>query len=464
MDTYFNQLKKEVIDSLVEYSNSSDLSNVYPEFLSIYTLICISKGDYLDDYDKSLLDSLLNEGSNDIDLRLNDFFDYIESRYNECHGVFNKIEIASHSHAYTSERSVRVYKALERLNSIEASFDSSYGKVFNALLDFISKNSGKKAGEFYTPSTVVDLMVKIISPEENKTIYDPVCGSAGLLIQATEFIKSKSGDLTNTSLYGQEINSSTWQLAKQNLLVNALFNSCIYLGNTLLNPSNLGPDGQIVKYDYVLANPPFSLKNWEKGHYFTEDSRFSYGIPPKNNADYAFVQHCLASLNETGKAAIIVSASSLFRMGSEGKIRQRLIEKNVVEAIIALPSNLFHGTSIAPNILILNNNKNSEDIVFIDASENFKERDHLNTLDENHKSLILSLFNERKDSKRLCAVISREQILEKEAGVLSVSSYIKKDHFHKVEESFSDLQAKQVCLTNRLTQLEDEMLKLTKGN
>lgn len=463
MDTYYNQLKKEVIDSLVEYSSSSDLANVYPEFLSIYTLICISKGDYLDDYDKSLLDSLLNRECNDIDLKLNEFFDYIESRYNELHGVFNKIEIASPSQAYTRERSGLIHMTLERLNSLEMSFDSSYGKVFNALLDFISKNSGKKAGEFYTPNTVVDLMVKIISPEENKTIYDPVCGSAGLLIKATEYIKSKNGDLTNTSLFGQEINSSTWQIAKQNLLVNDLFNSCIYLGNTLLNPANLGPDGQIIKYDYVLANPPFSLKNWDKGHCFTEDSRFIYGNPPKNNADYAFVQHCLASLKETGKAAIILSSSSLSRMGSEGKIRQRLIEDNVVEAIIGLPSNLFHGTTIAPNIIILNNNKNSEDITFIDASENFKAQDYGNTLDENHKSLILSLYNERKDSKGLCAVISRKQVLEKEGGVLSVSSYIKKDHFHKVEESLSELQAKQNSLTNRLNQLENEMLKLLKS-
>lgn len=462
MDTYCNKLKKDVIDSLIEYSSSSDLSDVYLEFLSFYTLICISKSGYLDDYDKSSLNSILNE-STEINIKLNQFFDYLETQYDELYGVFDKIEIPLHLYSYNNERNRRTHITLERLNSLEMSYGCSYGDAFNALLDFISKNSGKKAGEFYTPNSVVSLMVKIISPEKNKSIYDPVCGSAGLLIQAAEYIKSKSGDVRNTSLYGQEINSSTWQIAKQNLLVNDLFKSHIYLGNTLLEPANLEPNGEIAKYDYVLANPPFSLKNWDKGHDFKKDSRFNFGVPPKSNADYAFVQHCLASLKDTGKAAIIVSSSSLYRMGSEREIRQRLIKSNAIDAIVSLPSNLFHGTSIAPNILILDNNKTSKDIVFIDASENFKRQGHTNTLDENHESLILSLYNERKNSKGLCAVIRGEQVLEKEDGVLSVSSYIKKEHFQNVEEPLAELKKKQNNLSNLFNKLENEMLKLMKS-
>lgn len=464
MDTYLIQLKKKVIDALVGYSRFSDLAIMYQDFLSIYTLLCISKGDFLDDFDKSKISSLLNSESSDIDFKLNELFAYIENRYEELHGVFNRIDTSSHYSKDSRDRNIRIHNVLVQLSQLNISvFDGTCGKIYNALLDFISKSAGKTASEHYTPSEVIDLMIEIISPEENKTIYDPVCGSGGFLIQATEFIKSKSGDLSNSLLYGQEINRATWQAAKQNLLVNNLFQSCICLGDTLLNPSHMDPNGQISKYDYVLANPPFSLKSWEHQHDFAEDLRFKFGIPPKNNADYAFLQHCFASLKDGGRAAIIVSSGSLFRMGIEGEIRQRLIEEKIIEAIISLPSNLFHGTSISPNIIILNKSKESEDILFIDASELIKVPKSNVTLSDEHISLILSLYNQRKASKELCAVISINQILKEESGVLSVSSYVKKEHFHNVDESFFDLQTKQTSLTNRLAELEDEMLKIIKS-
>lgn len=464
MKTHFNQLKNRVIDILTEYSRFSDLSIVYPDFLSIYTLICLTNDGLLDDFDKSKVSELLNNKYEGIDLKLNDLYGYIENRYTELNGVFSRIDTSSYSSKYAQDRSNRIYNLLVELSHLDVSvYDGTCGKIYNELLDYISKSSGKKAADFYTPMSVRKLLIEVISPEENKTIYDPVCGAGGFLIQANDYIKSRGGYSEGSYFYGQEINSSTWQIAKQNLLVNNLFNSCIHLGNTLVNPENMNPDGQMKKFDYVIANPPFSLKKWDAGHDFSNDLRFKYGIPPRNSADFAFVLHCLSSIKENGKAVIVVSPGSLFRMGVEGKIRQRLIEENVIETIIALPSNLFHGTSIAPNILILNKAKESEDIAFIDASGHYREQTHLNTLEEDHISLILSLYKERRNLKDFCEVVSKEQILVKENGVLSVSSYVKKDHFHKVEESFSDLQAKQVSLTNRLTQLEEEMLKLIKS-
>ncbi|MDQ2085424.1 type I restriction-modification system subunit M [Herbivorax sp. ANBcel31] len=300
------------------------------------------------------------------------------------------------------------------------------GDAYQYLIKKFADEGGKKGGEFYTPSEVVAVLVNILKPQEGDRIYDPTVGSAGMLIKSIQYIKDHGGNWKNTSLYGQEINLSTWAIAKMNLLFHDTKGTDIQKGDTIREPMHR--EGGVLKtFDKVLANPPFSLDNW--GHEEAQaDSyhRFLYGIPPKSYGDLAFVCHMVASLNSKGKMGTVVPHGVLFRGGGEGKIRKGLLKDDLIEAVIGLPANLFYGTGIPAALLIINKNKPLErkgKVLFIDASAGFVKNGNKNKLRDENIDNIVKAFDEYKDVDKYASVVDLDAIKDNDYN-LNISRYV----------------------------------------
>ncbi|TCO70668.1 type I restriction-modification system subunit M [Marinisporobacter balticus] len=300
------------------------------------------------------------------------------------------------------------------------------GDAYMYLLKQFADDGGKKGGEFYTPEGIKEVMVQVLQPKETDSIYDPTTGSAGFLINAIEYVKKQGKNHRNVQAYGQEINLSTWAIAKLNMLLHDAKGSIIWKGDTIRDPQN--KEGATLKtFDKVIANPPFSLKNWgietaENNSYH----RFSYGVPPKSYGDFAFVEHMIASLNSKGKMATVVPHGILFRGGAEGKIRQGILEDDLFEAIIGLPSNLFYGTGIPAAILVLNKNKPVDrkgNVLFIDASDHFVKNGNMNELREEDIQGIVDAYNQFETIEKFAQVVSLEDIRENDYN-LNISRYV----------------------------------------
>lgn len=270
------------------------------------------------------------------------------------------------------------------------------GDAYEYLIEKFASDAGKKAGEFYTPAQVSKLLAKLINPQPGDRIIDPTCGSGSLLIKTAKEVGSK-----NFSLYGQEINGSTWALARMNMFLHEVDNAQIEWGDTLNNPKLLEEDS-LLKGNVVVANPPFSLDKWGADNAMADQfNRFHRGIPPKSKGDYAFVSHMIESTyHDTGRVGVILPHGVLFRGSSEGKIRQQLIEENLLEAVVGLPANLFYGTGIPATILIFNKAKGvvsssgveNKDILFIDASGGYESGTNQNRLREADIDKIVSTY------------------------------------------------------------------------
>jgi type I restriction enzyme M protein len=256
------------------------------------------------------------------------------------------------------------------------------GDAYEYLISMFAGDEGKKSGEFYTPSEVSTLLAKLLNPQPGDRICDPTCGSASLLIKMAKEVGSK-----NFSLYGQEVNGSTWALARMNMFLHEIDDATIEWGDTLNNPRLLEAD-QLMKFNIVTANPPFSLDKWGAESAVADQyNRFHRGVPPKSKGDYAFITHMIETTYEdTGRVGVVMPHGALFRGSSEGKIRQQLIEENLLEAVIGLPANLFYGTGIPASILVFNKAKGKNtDILFIDASKGYEAGKNQNKLRDNEK-------------------------------------------------------------------------------
>ncbi|MBB3840279.1 type I restriction enzyme M protein [Runella defluvii] len=253
------------------------------------------------------------------------------------------------------------------------------GDAYEYLIGEFAGKAGKKAGEFYTPAEVSELLAKLVAPRPGDRICDPTCGSGSLLIKVAAQVGSN-----NFSLYGQENNGSTWALCRMNMFLHGMDSARIEWGDTLNNPKLIEND-TLMRFNVVVANPPFSLDKWgaEKAH-GDPFNRYHRGIPPKSKADFAFISHMIETTYPTdGRVGVIVPNGVLFRGSSEGTIRQQLVEENLLEAVIGLPANLFYGTGIPAAILLFNRTKGqNKDVLFVDASrefENGKNQNRLNT-------------------------------------------------------------------------------------
>jgi len=299
-------------------------------------------------------------------------------------GIFRNIDFNSESAlGQTKDRNRRLKLLLEDFHDERMNLRPSrignldvIGNTYEYLIGRFAADSGKKGGEFYTPPEVAELLAELVHPKEGDRICDPTCGSASLLIKVARQIGSQ-----NFALYGQESNGSTWALARMNMALHGIDNARIEWGDTINNPL-LIEDGALMRFDVVVANPPFSLDKWGQENALKDPfNRFKRGIPPKGRGDYAFISHMIQTAREgTGRIGVIAPHGVLFRGGQEGVIRQSLIEENLLEAVIGLPERLFYGTGIPAAILLFNKGKKTKDVLFIDASREFAEGTNQNSL------------------------------------------------------------------------------------
>ena len=250
-----------------------------------------------------------------------------------------------------------------KLGTKEASEKDMLGRVYEYFLGQFASKDGQKGGEFYTPACIVKTMVEMIEPYSGR-VYDPACGSGGMFVQSLKFIENHQGNIRNVSIYGQEKNPTTWKLAKMNLAIRSIDGD---LGKFAADTfhEDLHKD---LKADYILANPPFNISDWGQEK-LVDDYRWKYGIPPKGNANYAWLQHMISKLSVNGKAAIILANGSLSAGGQEGEIRKNIIEADLVDCIVAMPSNLFYTVTIPCSVWIINRKKKQKGhTLFINAS------------------------------------------------------------------------------------------------
>jgi type I restriction enzyme M protein len=300
------------------------------------------------------------------------------------------------------------------------------GRAYEYLIEKFADDAGKKGGEFYTPNMVVRLIVELLEPQEGMRICDPTAGSGGMLIQCAKYIAEHNNGSLNVSLYGQEKNLGTWSICKMNLLLHGYPDAQIEKGDTIRAPKLL-QDGELMLFNRVIANPPFSLDQW--GREVAEHDphgRFRFGIPPKTKGDLAFVQHMIATLERRGKMGVVMPHGVLFRGSSEGQIRRGMIEEDLIEAIVGLPPNLFYGTGIPAAILVINRDKpeaRRRKVLFIDASRDYREGSNQNHLRPEDVSQIAATVHAFVDVERYAHVVSVEEI-EKNDFNLNITRYV----------------------------------------
>lgn len=346
--------------------------------------------------------------------------------------------------------------SVERVGSLDV-----IGNAYEFLIKHFAASSGATAGEFYTPPEVSSLLATILEPVEGDQICDPACGSGSLLIKCGAMVRKNSGS-KKYALFGQEAIGSTWALAKMNMFLHGEDNHRIEWGDTIRNPLLLDKDGQLLQFDVVTANPPFSLDKW--GH---EDAssdpygRFHRGVPPKTKGDYAFISHMIETLKaSTGRMGVVVPHGVLFRASSEGKIRQQLIEENLLDTVIGLPEKLFFGTGIPAAILIFKKNKTDDKVLFIDASNEFKSGKNQNQLTEDNIARVIETYKARESVDKYAYLASFDEIKENDFN-LNIPRYV--DTFE--EEAEIDLEAvraERLALKAELNLLEDEMARYLK--
>ena len=300
------------------------------------------------------------------------------------------------------------------------------GRAYEYLIEQFADDAGKKGGEFYTPRMVVRLIVELLAPTERMRICDPTAGSGGMLIECAHYVERQGGDPRNLTLHGQEKNLGTWAICKMNMLLHGLPDARIEKGDTIRDPK-LVDEGELLLYDRVIANPPFSLDEW--GRDVAENDgygRLRFGLPPKTKGDFAFVQHMVAVLNNTGRLGVVMPHGVLFRGAAEGRIRQGLLREDLFEAVIGLPPNLFYGTGIPASVLVLNRNKPTArrgKVLFIDASGEFEEGSNQNRLRDQDIDRIVKTFRAYADVDKYARVTPVAEI-EKNDWNLNISRYV----------------------------------------
>lgn len=380
-------------------------------------------------------------------------------------GIFRNISFNSSNLGEVKDRNVRLKTLLEDFADEKLQFDESHldnndviGDAYMFLIEHFASDAGKKAGEFFTPKEVSTLLAKLTKSNPGSRICDPTCGSGSLLIKAGREVGSD-----NFSLYGQELNGSTWALAMMNMLLHGFDSAVIRWGDTLRNPKLKDGDA-LMKFDTVVANPPFSLEKWGADEAPNDQyNRFWRGIPPKSKGDWAFISHMLEVANEHGKVGVVIPHGVLFRGASEGKIRQHTVEENLLEAVIGLPANLFYGTGIPAAIAIFNKAKKGDDVLFIDASrefENGKNQNRLRDADIEHIVSTYRAFAEGKLSQgvveeKYAYVATRKEIEENDYN-LNIPRYV--DTYE--EEAEIDIVAVQQEIDTLETELAEVQAKM----
>jgi len=332
------------------------------------------------------------------------------------------------------------------------------GNGYEFLIKNFAASGGQKAGEFYTPPEVSDLIAELLDPQKGDSICDPACGSGSLLMKCGRKVVANH-DSKEYALYGQEAIGSTWSLAKMNMFLHGEDNHKIEWGDTIRNPKLLDKNGDLMLFDIVTANPPFSLDKW--GYEQAENDkfdRFRRGLPPKTKGDYAFISHMIETLKPvTGRMGVVVPHGVLFRGSSEGKIREKLINENLLDAVIGLPEKLFYGTGIPAAILIFKKQKSDDSVLFIDASREFKSGKNQNNLTEDNIAKIIETYRARESVDKYAYLATLQEVKDNDYN-LNIPRYV--DTFE--EEAEIDLvavRAEREQLKTQLAELEVQMAK-----
>jgi len=327
-----------------------------------------------------------------------------------------------------------------RLTNDDFEFPDLLGAAYEYLIKQFADSAGKKGGEFYTPSQVVRLLVRLIKPQEGMTVYDPTCGSGGMLIQSRQYVEEQGQNPRNIALYGQDNNGTTWAICKMNMILHNIPDAHIENEDTLTNPMFV-ENGYIKKFDKVIANPPFS-QNYSKAN-MQFPQRFSYGFTPETGkkADLMFLQHMIASLKDDGMMATIMPHGVLFRGGQEKVIREGIVRDGIIEAIIGLPPKLFYNTGIPACVIVINKNKPAHlknKILFINADREYGEGRNQNYLRPEDIEKIVTVFDEKKEIPKYSRLVDIKEIEENDFN-LNIRRYVDNSPEPKIEDVHAHL-------------------------
>lgn len=352
--------------------------------------------------------------------RLNNALAAIEDANLRLRGVFGSVEFANQDR-FSDALLEKLLAHFEKIRLRNADVPADMlGDAYLYLIKMFAEGAGKKGGEFYTPRQIVRLMVEILEPRPGMSIYDPTCGSAGMLLEAVQYLKDRGEDARSLSLYGQEKNFATWGIAEINLFLHDVDDAFIAKGDTILSPKRYDPKTRefvegVGAYDRVLANPPFSEKVWgyevwQNGDPFGRDV---YGCPPKGVGDLAFVEHMLANLKDEGMLAVVVPHGVLYRSKAEGRIREAMLTADVIEAVVGLAPNLFYGAGIPAAILVCRKKKPQErrgKVLIVNGDATFRPGKAQNVLSDEHVKLLTEAVHDFVDIDKLARVVSIKEI------------------------------------------------------
>ncbi len=301
-------------------------------------------------------------------------------------------------------------------------FPDLLGSAYEYLIKYFADSAGKKGGEFYTPRPVVKLLVTILDPAKDAEICDPAVGSGGMLIESHGYVESKYGSARKLTLYGQEKNGTTWGLCKLNMLFHDIMDSQIENGDTIVDPKHT-EHGELKHFDIVIANPPFSQNYSTENMHFKD--RYQFWMPKKGKADFMFVQHMVSSLKANGRMAVIMPHGVLFRSGEERKMRESMIKKGILEAIIGLPDGLFYGTQIAASVLVINKSgaQDRKSVLFINADREYKEGKVQNLLRSEDIEKISYVYRTKHELLNYSRLVPIEE-LEKDEFKCNIRRYV----------------------------------------
>ena len=333
------------------------------------------------------------------------------------------------------------------------------GQAYEYLIEQFADDAGKKGGEFYTPSMVTKLLILMLKPHELESIYDPCCGSGGMLIQAAKYLVSHGSEPNRLFMYGQEKNYSTYLIAKMNMVLHDYADAHIVHGDTFDDPKYL-ENGKLKQFHIVLANPPWNYPNWHREMWKNGDphNRFTFGLPPKGAGDWAWLQLMYASLKPDGRMGIVMDNGVLFRGNSEEKIRKVFVERNLIEAVIGLPPNLFYNTGSPGCLLLFNDNKPEErkgKVLFIDASKDYLEGKAQNFLRQEDIDKTTEAFDALETVERYCTVAELDEIRENDYN-LNIGRYVDTTEPEEpvdipgVTANLRALQAERAVVQNKL--------------
>ena len=425
---------KKYIFGLLFYKRISDVwDEEYEQFLKEYKDEDIAKADYNHRFQvpKNCRWAVIQETPENIGQRLNEIFDKLANANSpKLDKIFDDLDFANKD-KFPNETLQSLINHFSKHN-----FGSSYissdllGDAYEYLIEQFAIDAGRKGGEFYTPREVERVIINILKPHEKDHVCDPTVGSAGFLLEAYNYLKKKKGEnIADTLyLYGQEINLDTFAIAKINMFLHGLDSADIRRGDTLANPQFLNSSGGLKTFDIVVANFPYSIKEWSNEAFKTNKyGRLdNYEMPPTKNADYAFVLHIIKSLNANGRSGVVVPHGVLFRGGAEGRIREQIIKNDLLEAVIALPAKLFYGTGIPAAVLIFNKNKPKEKenkILIIDAEKEYQEGKNQNKLRNKDIEKIVNAYDNYKDIEKYARVVGFKELEENEFN-LNVRRYV----------------------------------------